>query len=338
VSRFLVRPADRVPLAGRTPTLSVLIPVYNAAATVGEAIESALRQTVPAHEVVVCDDGSTDGVDDALAPYRDRIVFPRKENGGGASALNAAAARATGDFVVVLDSDDAYAPRRLEALAELAAARPDLDILTADALYEIDGRAVGRFNGPANPFAVSDQRLAIVGRCFLFAPAVRRTRLLDVGGWDESLAIGYDWDCWLRVMLDCAAAGSVDQPLVHYRLHDASLSARRIQSLRERVTILERALAHPGLTSAEQDHLEASLAGHRRNVLLAEAYHSIQAARSDPRDRALAVARERAFGRRVRLRALALAHTPSRARRRLLGITGFGPRSERRQVTDDKHA
>jgi hypothetical protein len=238
----------------------------------------------------------------------------------------------------VLDSDDAYAPGRLEALGELAAARPDLDVLTTDAFYEVDGRRVGRFNGPANPFPVSGQRVAILERCYLFAPAVRRTRLLAVGGWDESLAIGYDWECWLRVILDGAAAGSVDEPLVHYRLHDASLSARRIESLRERVTILERAAAHPALTSAERGYLESSLAAHRRNVLLAEAHHSIQAARGDARDRVLAVAQERAFGRRVRLRALALAHVPSPARRRLLGLAGFGPRSERRHVTDDSRA
>ncbi len=332
---FLAPPVERPPAPGPAPTFSVVIPVYNAAATVGEAIESALRQTVPAHEVIVCDDGSTDDLDDAIAPYRERIIFMRKENGGGASALNAAAARATGEFVALLDADDAYASERLEALNELATARPDLDILTTDAVYEVDGREVGRFNGPANPFAVTQQREAILERCFIFGPAVLRARLLKVGGWDESVAIAYDWDLWLRLILNGSQAGSVDEPLFRYRLHDASLSARRAESLRERVTILERVRSHPGLTDAERVKLGASLAGHRRNALLAEAQDSIRAARPDARARALAIAREHAFGRRTRLRALVLAHAPASVRARLLRVAGFGPRSERRQVTED---
>jgi glycosyltransferase involved in cell wall biosynthesis len=338
VRTFLAPPAERPTVPTRTPTFSVVIPVYNAAATVGEAIESVLRQTAAAHEVIVCDDGSTDGLDDAIAPYRERVVFVRKENGGGASALNAAAALATGEFVALVDSDDAYLPERLEALTELVTVRPDLDLLTTDAVYEVDGREVGRFNGPANPFAVARQREAILERCFIFAPAVRRARLHEVGGWDESVAIAYDWDLWLRLILGGSQAGSVDEPLVRYRLHDASLSARRAESLRERVAILERARSHPGLAVAERMTLAASLAGHRRNVLLAEAQESIRAARPDARARALAIARERGFGRRTRLRALFLANAPASVRARLLGIAGFGPRSERRQVTEDAGA
>src|SRR5215208_3815626 len=76
--------------AGPVPAFSVLVPAYQAAETIGEALESALSQTLPAREVIVCDDGSTDDITSAVAPYRDRITFLSKANGGGASALNAA--------------------------------------------------------------------------------------------------------------------------------------------------------------------------------------------------------------------------------------------------------
>src|SRR5919109_1901778 len=153
--------------------------------------------TAPPHEVIVCDDGSTDDLEGALAPYRDRIVLVHKENGGGASALNAAAAGASGDFLVVLDSDDAYLPTRLEAMGALASARPDLDVLSTDALLEVDGRAVARFYTGAQPFPAGRQREAILDRCFLFAPAVRRDRLERIGGWGEAIPIAHDWGCWL---------------------------------------------------------------------------------------------------------------------------------------------
>jgi glycosyl transferase family 2 len=336
VRGFLAPPPARPERSGATtPTFSILVPVYNSAATIAETLESAFAQTVPPHDVVVCDDGSTDRLDDAIAPYRDRIAFIRKENGGGASALNAAAARARGEFVALLDADDVYAPERVEALTELAAARPDLDIVTTDAFYELDGHAAGRFNGPANPFEAVNQREAILERCFILAPAVRRTRLLEAGGWDPSLAIGYDWDCWLRLILDGSVAGSVDEPLLGYRLHDESLSAKRIESFRERIAILERAGSQAVLTDSERRTLDASLGAHRRTLLLAEAHESMRDASPDARARLLAVTREPGFGRRTRLKAYLLAHAPASARVRLLEIAGFGGRSERRQVTAD---
>jgi glycosyltransferase involved in cell wall biosynthesis len=118
----LAAPPPAGPVArAAPPTFSVAIAAYQAADVVGEAIESALAQTVPPHEVVVCDDGSTDDLDRALEPYRDRIVLLRQRNRGEAAAKNAAARAASGDFVAILDADDVYLPERLEALGRLAA-------------------------------------------------------------------------------------------------------------------------------------------------------------------------------------------------------------------------
>lgn len=120
------------------PTFSVAIAAYQAAGTVGQAVASALAQTLPPVDVAVCDDGSTDEIDAALAPYRDRIVLVRQENRGEAAAKNAAARATSGEFVAFLDADDLYYPERLAALGELAAARPDLDVLTTNADLEVD--------------------------------------------------------------------------------------------------------------------------------------------------------------------------------------------------------
>ena len=163
--RFLA-PTPLIPVeAGSEPTVSVLIPSYQAAGTVGAAVASALAQTSPPHEVIVCDDGSTDDTESALAGYRDRITLLRKENGGGASALNHAAQAATGELVAILDSDDVYDPRRLEAIRALAAERPDLDIIATDAWLERDGERAGRYF-EVNPFDVEDQRSSILSTCY----------------------------------------------------------------------------------------------------------------------------------------------------------------------------
>ena len=118
------------------PTFTVVIAAHNVAGTIAEAVESALAQTLPALEIIVCDDGSTDAPAAVLQPYGERVKYIRKERGGAASARNAALEHTHGDFFAVLDADDAYLPQRLEALAELAVVRRDLDILCTDAFLE----------------------------------------------------------------------------------------------------------------------------------------------------------------------------------------------------------
>jgi hypothetical protein len=246
------------------------VSAFQAAATIPDTLRSLLAQTVPPHEIVVCDDGSTDDLDRALVPFRDDILLVRKPNGGGASAFNAATAAASGEFVAVCDSDDVYEPGRIEALTDLGRARADLDILTTDAYLEREGRVVARFNRE-NPFPATHQRTVILKYCFIFAPAVRRLRLLAVGGADERLPIAYDWECWMRLIFAGCRAGLVDEPLMRYRLRPSSLTAARLPALRERLDVLARASGMPGLTSAERRVLRRSRNYHGRRWAIAAA-------------------------------------------------------------------
>src|SRR4051812_45211482 len=93
--------------------ISVLIACYNAAPYVAEAIESVLSQTCPAHELIVIDDGSTDGTADVLAGFSGRIAVLRQTNQGVAAALNAGLAQAAGDAIAFLDADDVWTPGKL---------------------------------------------------------------------------------------------------------------------------------------------------------------------------------------------------------------------------------
>jgi hypothetical protein len=173
---------------------------------------------------------------------------------------------ARGDFVAFLDADDVYAPDHLRALGWASAARPDLDILTADAAFVRDGAVRGSFY-QSNPFPLEDQRLAVLSRCFLHADsAVRRSRLLDVDGFDESLVHGEDWDLWIRLVLTGSQAGLVDHTLVEYRLHDSQLSAALVASYGSRPRVLVKTLNRSDLSPAERDVTTATLRRARRRA------------------------------------------------------------------------
>lgn len=317
--RFLVPPASGPARTGGVPSFSVIIAAYQVADVIGDAIESVLGQTLPAHEIIVCDDGSTDDLASALAPYRERLVLVRQDNGGEGAAKNAAARRAAGDFVVILDADDTYLPERLEALGELAAERPDLDILTTDAYLEVDGRVLRRCYDESHRFETREQRKGILERNFIFGhAAVRRETFLQVGGFDETIRHTTDWECWTRMIVAAGArAGLVDEPLARYRLRPDSLSADRIRMIGGKLATLERASHLPGLTPAELDAVKNAQRRHRRELALLEAKAALAGGAADARRRSLRVALGRGVDRRSRAKAAFAAVMPGVAGRRL---------------------
>lgn len=340
-SRFLAPPAGGVS-PGPTPTFSVVVAAYNVADTIGEALDSVRRQTVRPLEVIVCDDGSTDDLDQALAPYRGGIELLRKQNGGEASAKNAAIRAATGDFVAILDADDVYLPERLAALGELAQARPDLDILTTDGLLVAGGRTVRNVYDRTWRFEVADQRRAIVQRNFIFGlAAARRETILAHGGFDESILWTTDWDLWLRMILAGARAGCVDEPLALYRLRETSLTAQRRDLVLGKLATLQKARSNPDLRASELPYLEQAAAHHRRELALGDLRAAAAGAkRSGLRGRALTMLRAPGYRPRERLLTLAIAAAPGlvgrlvrrRARRGWVGAAGTYVRRRRGSV------
>jgi glycosyltransferase involved in cell wall biosynthesis len=311
-ARFLAPPPKEPVTQAPVPAFSVIVAAYNVADVISEALESIRAQTVAPLEVIVCDDGSTDDLDRALEPYRDEIVLLRKENGGEASAKNAAARVAKGDFVLILDADDIYLPGRIDALTELAQTRPDLDILTSDALLVANGRSVRQVYDRSWSFEVEDQRRAILQRNFIFGlAAVRRDLLLDCGGFDESIFWTTDWDLWLRLILRGARAGCIAEPLALYRLREGSLTARRRDLALGRLATLEKARGNPDLRRAEQPVLEASLQVYRRELALEDVRSSVIARRRDVRRRAVRILAARGYRPRVRLETAVMAAAPT---------------------------
>jgi glycosyltransferase involved in cell wall biosynthesis len=326
-------PASKRPVEpGPPPTFSVIVAAYQVADLIGDALDSVRQQTVAPLEVIVCDDGSTDDLQETLRPYGDEIVLIRKQHAGEASAKNAAARAASGDFVVILDADDVYLPRRLEALTALARARPDLDVLTTDAHLVVHGRRVRRNYGPRWRFEVVDQRRAILERNFIFGhAAVRRKRLLEHGGFDEAILWTTDWDLWLRLILDGSLAGMVDEPLALYRLRQTSLTARRRELALGKIATLEKAERNAALRPEERPVVAGALAGYRRELGLIDLRNALLAGDPGVRRAAVELVAARGFSGKSRLEAGAIAFAPKpfaallrrRARRSWVGAGGI---------------
>jgi glycosyltransferase involved in cell wall biosynthesis len=216
------------------PTFSVVIPAFNAQATVAAAVRSALAQTDPDLEVIVVDDGSTDATGDVVASVGDpRIAIVRQPNRGLPAARNAGVAAATGSYVGFLDSDDLWLPRYLELArrALTAGRRVGLVYTDAYAFDPVSGRvrtrsAMQRQRPPTPP--PSDPPaflLELLKRNFIWvSTVVPRSVLEETGGFDESRTSLEDYALWLRVLVAGYSAVCVPGQQGLYRVHPNQMS------------------------------------------------------------------------------------------------------------------
>jgi glycosyltransferase involved in cell wall biosynthesis len=263
--------------------VSVLVPAYNTATTIGDALESALSQDPPPYEVIVSDDGSLDDLDSALRPFADRVHVVRGPNGGLAAARNRAAAVATGELLALLDADDVWLPGRVAALTAAAAARPDLAVLTTDAVESRAGLRTPGSYYDVRAFDVGHQEVAILRENFIFgAGAVRADAFRAVGGYRHGARHAEDWDLWLRLLLNGHRAGLIEQPLYEYRRRPESLTGQRLALAVGILDLLARVRSFP-LDRAQRDQLDRT--EQRWREAAARAAHRA----ADPRARRMAL-------------------------------------------------
>ena len=190
----------------RLRTVSVIIPTYNRAGTVSDAIDSVLSQVPPPDEVIVVDDGSTDNTRAVLAGYGDRIIAIHRENGGAGAARNTGIARATGDWLAFLDSDDLWLPGRLAVLhRDLDAADSDIVGHTGDLRFADTGRQTNLFEVRDWTYPEGGARMvpypleqALTG---VLTPvtSLRRDIVVEEGGFGETVRIFEDGYLYCRV-------------------------------------------------------------------------------------------------------------------------------------------
>jgi glycosyltransferase involved in cell wall biosynthesis len=227
-----------------TPLVSVIIPTHNRRMLVLEAIASVRAQRdCPAVEVIVVDDGSTDGTDAAIAEFAGSVRYVWSEQRGVAAARNLGAGMAHGNWLAFLDSDDWWMPRKLAAQLAFHDAHPDVSISQTDEIWIRRGTRVNPRRYHSKPSG--DIFLPSLRRCLVSPSAVmmRRDVFLRLGGFDEGLEVCEDYDLWLRVA-SRMSVGLVGEPLVVKRGGHADQLSRRVWGMdRFRVASLAKLLA-----------------------------------------------------------------------------------------------
>jgi glycosyltransferase involved in cell wall biosynthesis len=242
------------------PEISVIIPTHNRRAMLREALASVTAQRGASFEVIVVDDGSSDGTWDDLAARRDDIRAVRTERRGPAAARNRGLAIARGALIAFLDSDDLWMPEKLARQSLFMRNHPDCAVSQTGETWLRDGRRV-------NPGRRHRKRpgdiFADALRTCLISPsaAILRRELLDeVGGFDEDMTACEDYDLWLRVLAR-HEAGLLDEALTVRRAgHPGQLSATVAALDRFRILSLAKLLGEGSLDAARRAAIAAVMA------------------------------------------------------------------------------
>ncbi len=199
------------------PTVSVIIPTYQRAGFVGQAIDSVLAQTYTDYEIIVVDDGSTDNTRDVLTGYGDRLRVIYQENRGAGAARNTGIRAAQGRYIAFLDDDDLWFPHKLERQIPILDANPEAALGFTDLVgFDVNGIRETRYSEHYPPLidggATALFRYNFIGGATVCA---RRRCLEEIGLFDETL-LATDYDLWLR-MIEHWPFRYLDEPLYYYR-------------------------------------------------------------------------------------------------------------------------
>lgn len=244
------------------PLVSVILPTHNRLPYLREAMSSVLMQDYEQFELLIIDDGSTDGTQTAMHSFRHpRVHYHALPNRGAASARNTGLQLARGSLVAFIDSDDVWHDRKLSLQVQQFHAQPALGMVATNFRY-VDA-AQHPVSDPAKPFGyqIKDFIGDILDIEFPMATStmmVRRAVFDQVGLFNDKLRISEDLDLWVRIGLAFPVA-YLDQVLVSIRLHEAHLmrSTPRHQVWLDSVHVLE---AHRAALDARVPALDHKLA------------------------------------------------------------------------------
>jgi glycosyltransferase involved in cell wall biosynthesis len=268
-------------MADSRPDVSVVIPTHDRVSLLRLTLRTVLWESEAPFEVIVVDDGSSDGTAEmvhALGDHRIRMI--RHDNTRGVSAArNTGIEAAMGTWVAFVDDDDVWAPNKLSLQLREARETDRIWVYTGSVNITVDHRIIG--GAPPSPPDVVAEALRrtnlVPGGCS--SVVVRADALRHVGGFDESLGILEDWDLWIRLAREGPPAW-VPQPLVGYRIHPGN-STRRIDRLLAELAVIDDRYGGPvdrlrfyrylGLVSLRAGRRREALGHYLRAAMLGQA-------------------------------------------------------------------
>lgn len=215
------------------PLVSIVIPTYNRAGLVGDAIRSAVGQTYPHREVIVSDDGSSDDTAGVVAAFGDAVRYDWQPNAGVEAARNRGASLARGDYLYFLDSDDTIRPCAVERLAALLDAHPEAGMAYGQAEEHDPSGNVTRlfqppYSRPAGVWSGADELAHLLLASYIPTGSLllRRSVLESIGGFRPVFhGMAEDWDVWVR-MAGAAAVGYLPEIVEVVRYQSGGLTTR----------------------------------------------------------------------------------------------------------------
>lgn len=236
-----------------TPSVSVIIPTFDRARVLPRALDSVLAQTRPADEVIVVDDGSTDGTAELIRARYPQVRLIEQSNSGVSAARNRGIEQATGDWIALLDSDDRWLPTKLEAQFELIDQHPGHRLCHTEEIWIRNGKRVNQMDKHRK--SGGDIYSQCLPLCVISPSAVllHRSLLDEVGLFDEELPACEDYDLWLRI---CA-----HEPVLYVETpqiektggHEDQLSRKHWGMDRFRIRALEKMLRGNALSSEQRE-------------------------------------------------------------------------------------
>lgn len=243
----------RRPCEGGTPNtgISAVIPAFNNAGTIVEALESVAAQTCPVAETIVVDDGSTDKTAEVARACMERCALPgvvlNQANAGPAAARNRGVAAASGEWVAFLDADDAWLPWKLEAQFRGVCENPEVCVWCGPSIpFGVESPSPPSATERLCHCPVTLQELDTRNPVATSTVLVRRNLLQSVGGFDERFRGPEDYDLWLRLAAR-AEIRLIDAPLCRYRYSKGSLSADDRAFLPQVLSVLDKAYGPGGV-------------------------------------------------------------------------------------------
>jgi len=236
---------------GCNPVINVIIPSFNSARFVVQAVQSALNQTYSPVEIIVIDDGSNDNTRVVLGPFFDRIRYIYQSNAGLSKARNRGIKEARGDLIAFLDADDQWLPEKLTKQWNYLKANPAVGLIHTDMyqLYEPGGTQSYVYFGKERFSGSYYSELFWCNRITISSVMVTRSCLDRIGLFDEEILgpTTQDFDLWMRIARYYPLA-YVNEPLVVYRRHSTSGSQNQRMMLEDEYYVRDKALkADPAL-------------------------------------------------------------------------------------------